>query len=69
MKNIRFYTLLALLMLGGVTTQAQELNEILYSPDSWVYSMVFEDAHTFPVFLNETPESVLCNFRQQLLFV
>jgi len=48
MKNIKFYTLLALLMMaGGVTMQAQELNEILYSPDSWVYSMVFEDAHTF----------------------
>ena len=48
MKNTKFHTLLAaLLLIGGWKTQAQELNEILYSPDSWVYSMVFEDAHTF----------------------
>ncbi len=43
-----FYTLLALLLMaGGVTMQAQELNEIVWSPDSWVYSMMFEDEHTF----------------------
>ena len=48
MKNIRLYTLLALLLMaGGVAMQAQELNEIVWSPDSWVSSMVFEDAHTF----------------------
>ena len=48
MKTTRFYILLALLMMaGGVTMQAQELNEVLYSSDSWVSSMVFEDAHTF----------------------
>ena len=48
MKTTRIYTLLALLLMaGGVTMQAQELNEILYSPDSWVYSMMFEDEHTF----------------------
>ena len=48
MKKLRLYTLLALLLMaGGVTMQAQELNEIVWSPDSWVSSMVFEDAHTF----------------------
>ena len=48
MKITRIYTLLALLLMaGGVTMQAQELNEIVWSPDSWVSSMVFEDAHTF----------------------
>ena len=48
MKTTRFYILLALLLMaGGVTMQAQELNEVLYSSDSWVSSMVFEDAHTF----------------------
>ena len=48
MKATRIYTLLAaVLMLGGMTMQAQELNEILYSPDSWIYSMMFEDSHTF----------------------
>ena len=39
--------MLALLMLGVVRMQAQELNEIFSSPDSWVYSMMFEDAHIF----------------------
>ena len=47
MKTTRIYALLALLMAGGVTMQAQELNEIVWSPDSWVYSMMFEDEHTF----------------------
>ena len=48
MKTTRLYTLLALLLMaGGVTMQAQELDEIVWSPDSWVSSMVFEDAHTF----------------------
>ncbi len=48
MKTTRIYILLALLMIvGGLNMQAQELNEILYSPDSWVSSMVFEDVHTF----------------------
>ena len=48
MKATRICLLLAfLLMAGGVTMQAQELNEIVWSPDSWVSSMVFEDAHTF----------------------
>ena len=48
MKNIRLYTLLALLLMaGGVAMQAQELNEIFWSSDSWVSSMAFEDAHTF----------------------
>ena len=48
MKATRIYTLLALLLMaGGVTMQAQELNEIFWSPDSWVYSMMFEDEHTF----------------------
>ena len=48
MKTTRLYTLLALLLMaGGVTMQAQELDEVVWSPDSWVSSMVFEDAHTF----------------------
>ena len=48
MKTTRLYTLLALLLMaGGVTMQAQELDEIVWSPDSWVSSTVFEDAHTF----------------------
>ena len=48
MKTTRLYTLLVLLLMaGGVTMQAQELDEIVWSPDSWVSSMVFEDAHTF----------------------
>ena len=37
----------AIFFVGGLNTQAQELNEILYSPDSWIYSMMFEDSHTF----------------------
>ncbi|MBP9993372.1 MAG: T9SS type A sorting domain-containing protein [bacterium] len=48
MKATRIYTLLALLLtVEGMTMQAQELNEIFWSPDSWVYSMMFEDEHTF----------------------
>ena len=48
MKKTKFYTLIALLLMaGGVTMQGQQLNEIVSSPDSWVSSMVFEDAHTF----------------------
>ena len=47
MKKARLYTLLALLLMAGGVMQAQELNEIVWSPDSWVSSMVFEDAHTF----------------------
>ena len=48
MKTTRIYAMLALLLMaGGVTMKAQELNEIFWSPDSWVYSMMFEDEHTF----------------------
>ena len=48
MKTTRLFTLLALLLMaGGVKMQGQELNEIVWSPDSWVYSMMFEDEHTF----------------------
>ena len=48
MKKHYFLLLaLAIFFVGGLNTQAQELNEILYSPNSWVYSMMFEDAHTF----------------------
>ena len=47
MKTTRFYILLSLLLMAGVAMQAQELNEIVWSPDSWVYSMMFDDAHTF----------------------
>ena len=46
MKTTRFYILLSLLLMAGVAMQAQELNEIVWSPDSWVYSMMFDDAHT-----------------------
>ncbi len=48
MKKHNFLLLaFAIFFVGGLNTQAQELNEILYSPDSWVYSMMFEDEHTF----------------------
>ena len=48
MRRIRLYIcFMLLLMAGGVSMQAQELNEIVSSPDSWVSNMVFEDAHTF----------------------
>jgi len=48
MKATKLYPLLALLLMaGGVTMQGQELDEIVWSPNSWVSSMVFEDAHTF----------------------
>ena len=47
MKTLRFFTLLAILFVGSISAQAQELIEIVNSPDSWVYSMMFEDAHTF----------------------
>ena len=48
MKATRIYPMLALLLMArGVTMQAQELNEIVWSHDSWVYSMMFEDDHTF----------------------
>ena len=47
MKAFRFYTLLTIMFFGCLSAQAQELIEIVNSPDSWVYSMVFEDAHTF----------------------
>ena len=47
MKTTRLYTLLALLLMAGGVLQAQELNEIVWSPNSWVYSMMFEDEHTF----------------------
>ena len=48
MKAKRLYILLAILFLiCGWKIHSQELNEILCSPNSWVYSMMFEDAHTF----------------------
>jgi hypothetical protein len=47
MKTLRFLTLLAIFFVGSISAQAQELNEILSSPNSWVYSMMFEDEHTF----------------------
>ena len=47
MKTLRFFTLLAILFVGSISAQAQELIEIVNSPNSWVYSMMFEDAHTF----------------------
>lgn len=47
MKTFRFFTLLAILFVGSISAQAQEFIEIVNSPNSWVYSMMFEDAHTF----------------------
>ncbi len=48
MKKHNFLLLaFAIFFVGGLNLQAQELNEILYSPDSWIYSMMFEDSHTF----------------------
>ena len=46
MRRIKLYTFL-LLMAGSISMQAQELNEIISSPNSWVYRMIFEDDHTF----------------------
>ena len=47
MKTLRFLTSLAIFFIGSISAQAQELIEIVNSPDSWVYSMMFEDEHTF----------------------
>ena len=39
------------LLFGWIFTKAhaqnQQIHELLWSPDSWVYSMMFEDKHTF----------------------
>ena len=47
MKKQNLLWLVALLIFGTTTVGAQELNEILYSPNSWIYSMMFEDEHIF----------------------
>ena len=39
------------LLFGLIFTKAhaqnQQIHELLWSPNSWVYSMMFEDEHTF----------------------
>ena len=43
MKNIKLYTLIALLMLGGVTMQAQELQPLIENESCGLYEPIFQN--------------------------